>query len=129
MVKKFILKDRDYKENNIALTLVKKEERDVCTVYNLMISYDNSNVSKEIALFEEDILLMNTYKLDSTLNFLYFTEPDLSFTIIDLEDGILVYINLDSGIEYSNIATDSGLSIRLNLTYESFTRFLSSITL
>ncbi|WP_148184267.1 hypothetical protein [Macrococcoides caseolyticum] len=50
-------------------------------------------------------------------------------TLIDLEDGILVYINLDSGIEYSNIATDSGLSIRLNITYDSFTRFLSSITL
>ncbi|MBQ5153504.1 hypothetical protein D6861_005480 [Macrococcoides caseolyticum] len=129
MEKKFVLKDRDYKENNIALILVKKEERDVCTVYNLIISYDNRNVSKEIALFEEDIFLMNTYKLENTLNFLYFTEPDLSFTIIDLEDSILVYINLDSGIEYSNIATDSGLSIRLNITYDSFTRFLSSITL
>lgn len=29
MEKKFVLKDRDYKENNIALILVKKEERDV----------------------------------------------------------------------------------------------------
>lgn len=124
-----ILKDKDYAENNVAVKLTKKEERDVCTIYDVTLHYDKHVVSKEIALFEEDVQLIHTYKLKDNVDFLYFTEPDLSFTIIDLDDDILVYVNFDSGIEYSTIATDSGLSIRLNLSYDAFVNFLSSVTL
>lgn len=130
MVNTIVLKDKDFKENNISFTLNKYKKTDVCTLYKAKLTYENIVTNKEFAFFKEDIDLLEDFQLLEKVEFIYFIEPDLSFTVIDLEDNdILLYINLDSGITFSNIATDSGLSIRMNTTIQEFNHFINALSL
>ncbi len=130
MADTIVIQDKDFKENNISFSLKKYKKTDVCTLYKAKLTYDNNEINEEFSFFKEDIDLLESFQLLETVEFIYFIEPDLSFTLIDLDDNdILLYINLDSGITFSNIATDSGLSIRINTTVQEFKHFINALSL
>ena len=72
-------------------------------------------------------------KLNLNLHFLivteiYFIEPDLHFTIIDFNQELLcIYIDFDSGLRHSNMAKESGISLRINVAKSDFTKFINEL--
>ncbi|MDF4071778.1 hypothetical protein P3W82_21420, partial [Staphylococcus aureus] len=38
-----------------------------------------------------------------------------------------IYIDFDSGLRHSNMATESGISLRINVTKSDFTKFINEL--
>ncbi|MFG6183986.1 hypothetical protein ACF7HK_13995, partial [Staphylococcus aureus] len=55
-------------------------------------------------------------------------EPYLHFTIIDFNQELLcIYIYFDSGLRHSNMATESCISLRINVAKSGFTKFINEL--
>lgn len=123
------LKDRDFDENNISINFKPNCENQKEQInFDVICSYESNKIQTCITLFEDDFQNLDDFKIDSIPYEIDFLEPDLSFTIIDNEEGdIIVYINFDSGLRHSNIATESGISLKLNSTEKEFTSFIQSL--
>ncbi|MCJ0913180.1 MULTISPECIES: hypothetical protein [Mammaliicoccus] len=81
-----ILKDTDFKDNNILLTLehIKSETIDGINhlFFNMIVTYEKSSIEKEIILFEDDILDSDINNFTNDSPDYFFNEPDFWFTII-----------------------------------------------
>ncbi|BCU51728.1 hypothetical protein ACUW9N_000954 [Staphylococcus auricularis] len=127
-----VLKDVSFKENNILLSLDHTESKTIDDMkhiyFNMIITYENSSIKREIMLFEDDILNLNISNFTNDSPDYFFIEPDFWLTVIQLNNNdLILYINFDSGLIHTNIATDSGFSIRMNITKDSFDLFIKNI--
>ncbi|MBO1209255.1 hypothetical protein [Mammaliicoccus sciuri] len=123
-----ILKDIDFKENNILLSLEHIKSITVDDIkynfFKMMITYENTCIEKEILLFEDDIQNLKLSNFTNKSPDYFFNEPDFWFTIIQLnQTDLVLYINFDSGLNHMNMATESGFSVRI-VTKESFNIFI-----
>ncbi|HCW8870562.1 TPA: hypothetical protein OYK14_002152, partial [Staphylococcus aureus] len=47
---------------------------------------------------------------------------------IDFNQELLcIYIDFDSGLRHSNMATESGISLRINVAKSDFTKFINEL--
>ncbi|WP_278926475.1 hypothetical protein [Staphylococcus auricularis] len=127
-----VLKDVSFKENNILLSLDHTESKTIDDIkhiyFNMIITYENSSIKREIMLFEDDILNLNISNFTSDSPDYFFIEPDFWLTVIQLNNNDwILYINFDSGLIHTNIATDSGFSIHMNITKGSFDTFIKNL--
>ncbi|WP_323714471.1 hypothetical protein P3T97_04310 [Mammaliicoccus sciuri] len=127
-----MLKDIDFKENNIVLSL--KHTKSLTTddikhtYFKLMVTYEQSCIEKEIVLLDDEIQNLNISNFTNDSPDYFFNEPDFWLTIIQLnENDLIFYINFDSGLNHMNMATESGLSVRMNVTKESFITFTNNL--
>ncbi|MEX6053235.1 hypothetical protein [Mammaliicoccus sciuri] len=89
-----ILKDIDFKENNILLSLEHIKSITVDDIkynfFKMMITYENTCIEKEILLFEDDIQNLKLSNFTNKSPDYFFNEPDFWFTIIQLNQTDLV---------------------------------------
>ncbi|EJL1285065.1 TPA: hypothetical protein LQO50_001571, partial [Staphylococcus pseudintermedius] len=119
------LQDSSYESSNTSLTLkLKRIENDEDSkIYYLdaVLEFENEKAETELAVFDFDIDFLKNLEYSFPVTDIYFTEPDISLTVIDYEsDELCIYVNLDSGLKHKNESTDSGLSIRLNVEKQVF---------
>ncbi|MCY1026859.1 hypothetical protein OWI79_14375 [Mammaliicoccus sciuri] len=94
----------------------------------MIINYENTSIEKEILLFEDDIQNLKLSNFTNNSPDYFFNEPDFWFTIIQLNKKELgIYINFDSGLNHMNMATESGFSVRMNVTKKSFNIFINKL--
>lgn len=127
-----VLKDVSFKENNILLSLVHIESKTIDDIkhiyFNMIITYGNSSIKREIMLFEDDILNLSISNFTNDSPDYFFIEPDFWLTVSQLNNNdLILYINFDSGLIHTNIATESGFSIRMNITKDSFDTFIKNL--
>lgn len=127
-----ILKDVDFKENNILLSLDHIESKTIDDIkhiyFNMIITYENSSIKREVILFEDDISDLNISNFTNDSPDYFFNEPDFWLTVIQLNNNdLILYINFDSGLIHTNMATESGFSIRMNITKDSFDIFIKNL--
>ncbi len=127
-----ILKDVDFKENNILLSLDHIESKTIDDIkhiyFNMIITYENSSIKREITFFEDDISDLNISSFTNDSPDYFFNEPDFWLTVIQLNNNdLIIYINFDSGLIHTNMATESGFSIRMNITKDSFDIFIKNL--
>lgn len=127
-----ILKDINFKENNILISLELLKAKIIDDIkhfyFKIIITYENSCFEKEIVLFADDIQNLSIHNFTNDCPDHFFNEPDLWLTIIQLNNNdLILYINFDSGLNHMNIATESGLSVRMNVTKESFNTFANNL--
>ncbi|MBF0842329.1 hypothetical protein IR128_11470 [Staphylococcus lentus] len=127
-----ILKDVDFKENNILLSLDHIESKTIDDIkhiyFNMIITYENSSIKREITFFEDDISDLNISSFTNDSPDYFFNEPDFWLTVIQLNNNdLILYINFDSGLIHTNMATESGFSIRMNITKDSFDIFIKNL--
>ena len=59
---------------------------------------------------------------------IHFFESDLLFTLIEYgSEELCLYVNMDSGLRLNKCATDSGISLRLNVTKSDFEKFINDL--
>lgn len=126
-----ILKDNNFKENNIQFSLEHVESittDDIKNIYfKLFATYEDSSIEKEIVLFEEDIQNLSIDSFTNNSPDYFFIEPDFWLTLIKVDQKeFILYINFDSGLHHSQMATESGFSLRMNISKDSFNVFLNN---
>ncbi|HDI6898550.1 TPA: hypothetical protein POH62_002098 [Staphylococcus aureus] len=124
---KVILKDASYLHSKTSITFILKDV--VIEEDNEIYYFDTSaTVEFEFALFDSDIDNLKHIEYDNPVTEIYFIEPDLHFTIIDFNQELLcIYIDFDSGLRHSNMATESGISLRINVAKSGFTKFINEL--
>lgn len=127
-----LIKDINFESSNVSFGLYYKNtyiEDDLKTViFDFKITYEDKIIKDEFVIFSHEINKLNN--LTNELNEIdyYFYEPNVSFTVFEsIAEDIVFYINLDSGLKYSNNPSDSGLSIRLEVEKIVFNRFINQI--
>ncbi|PCF86200.1 hypothetical protein [Staphylococcus intermedius] len=128
-----ILKDNAFKYNHVAVTFnlesVVEDEGEKIFNFKVKSTFDNQSVSTDLALFESDLQQLQQLEFKTGMTDISFLEPDLYFTVIPLEDGEMVlYVHYDSGMLYSNIGTDAGVAVKLNVTQRAFQVFIDELT-
>ncbi|WP_323702522.1 hypothetical protein [Mammaliicoccus sp. Dog046] len=126
------LRDTNFKESNVQcqFEFIQTELIDDIKHYHylLHVSYDRMQFEKEIVFFENEIESLDINHFTNNSPDFYFYEPDFWFTIFRQdEDELIVYLNFDSGLIHSNMATESGQSVRMNTTVEAFNTFLHDL--
>lgn len=128
--KSIILKDRSYRENNVAIAFKLKNtmvnDGESIFYFTVIITYEHEKILTELAVFKDDIDNLKNFKITEQVNEFYFYEPDISFLVVDIDD-LYFFINLDSGLRHSNMCTDSGVSLRMNISVESLEKFISDL--
>ncbi len=127
-----VLKDIDFKENNILFSLEHLETKTIDDIKHIFlkvkVTYESSAIEKDLVLFEDDLQNLDISNFTNNSPDYFFNEPDIWLTIIQLnKNDLILYINFDSGLIQSNMATESGLSVRKNVTKESFNIFVNNI--
>lgn len=127
-----ILKDIDFKENNILFSSEHLETKTIDDIKHIFlkvkVTYESSVIEKDLVLFEDDIQNLDINNFTNNSPDYFFNEPDIWLTIIQLDkNDLILYINFDSGLIQSNMATESGLSVRMNVTKESFITFINNL--
>ncbi|HHU6751531.1 TPA: hypothetical protein ACUI23_002261 [Staphylococcus pseudintermedius] len=127
------LKDNAYQYNNVAVTFnlgsVTDEKDDKIFNFKVTSTFDNQSVSTDLTLFESDMQQLQQFELKMGMTDINFLEPDLYLTVIQLEDDEMVlYVHYDSGILYSNMGTDAGIAVKLNVTQHAFQSFVNELT-
>ncbi|WP_281199866.1 hypothetical protein [Staphylococcus schleiferi] len=130
--KVIILKDDAYEESNVSITFTLKnicmDEGLKIYYFDAMTRFENQQIETELAIFDDEIQRLKDVEFTQPLTKLYFLEPDISLTVIEVKkDEFCVYVTLDSGLRMHNIATESGLSVRLNVAKSSFKQFINEI--
>ncbi|MGW7932814.1 hypothetical protein ACWEWU_14430 [Staphylococcus xylosus] len=127
-----LIKDINFESSNVSFGLCYKNtyiEDDFKTViFDVTITYEDKIIKDEFVIFSHEINKLNN--LTNELNEIdyYFYEPNVSFTVFEsIAEDIVFYINLDSGLKYSNHPSDSGLSIRLEIEKIAFNKFINQI--
>ncbi|MBA8762937.1 hypothetical protein [Staphylococcus coagulans] len=130
--KVIILKDDAYEKSNVSITFTLKnismDEELKIYYFEVMTQFENQQIETELAIFNDEIQHLKDLEFTPPITKLYFLEPDISLTVIEVEkDEFCVYVNLDSGLRMHNIATESGISVRLNVAQSSFKQFINEI--
>ncbi|ALN75886.1 hypothetical protein [Staphylococcus agnetis] len=126
------LQDDLYTESQTSLTFefLKVNKEDALTIYDfkIIVSFENSHFYTDFSLFDMDIENLKKFKCKSRLSEIYFLEPDLTFTIIKRNrHDLTVFVTLDSGLRHANIVSESGCTIKLNVTKKTFDQFLNEL--
>lgn len=131
---KVILKDASYLHSKTSITFILKdvviEEDNEIYYFDTSATFEDQEVEFEFALFDSDIDNLKHIEYDNPVTEIYFIEPDLHFTIIDFNQELLcIYIDFDSdsGLRHSNMATESGISLRINVAKSGFTKFINEL--
>ncbi len=129
---KIILADASYVHSNTSITFILKnvviEEGNKIFYFDTSATFEDQDIKFELALFDSDMDNLKNLEYDNPVTEIYFIEPDLHFTIIDFSQELLcIYIDFDSGLRHSNMATESGISLRINVTKTDFTKFLNEL--
>ncbi|MBA8763012.1 hypothetical protein [Staphylococcus coagulans] len=130
--KVIILKDDAYEKSNVSITFtlknIRMDEGLIIYYFEVMTQFENQQIETELAIFNDEIQHLKGLEFTPPITKLYFLEPDISLTVIEVEkDEFCVYVNLDSGVRMHNIATESGISVRLNVAQSSFKQFINEI--
>lgn len=129
---KVILRDASYLHSKTSLTFILKnvviEEDNKNFYFDTSATFEDQEVKFEFALFDSDMDNLKHIEYDNPVTEVYFIEPELHFTIIDFNQELFcIYIDLDSGLRHSNMATDSGISLRINVSKTDFTKFINEL--
>ncbi|HHA0434557.1 TPA: hypothetical protein ACOE1S_002386 [Staphylococcus aureus] len=118
---KVILRDASYLHSKTSITFILKdvviEEDNKIYYFDTSATFEDQEVKFEFALFDSDMDNLKHMDYDNPVTEIYFIEPDLHFTIIDF----------DSGLRHSNMATESGISLRINIAKSDFTKFINEL--
>ncbi|KFE41386.1 hypothetical protein [Staphylococcus agnetis] len=126
------LQDGLYTESQTSLTFefLKVTKEDELTIYDfkIIVSFENTHFHTDFSLFDMDIENLKKFKCKSRLSEIHFLEPDLTFTIIKRNrHDLTVFVTLDSGLRHSNCVSESGGTIKLNVTKKTFYQFLNEL--
>lgn len=131
---KVILKDASYLHSKTSITFILKdvviEEDNKIYYFDTSATFEDQEIKFEFALFDSDMDNLKYIEYDNPVTEIYFIEPDLHFTIIDFNQELLcIYIDFDSGsgLRHSNMVTESGVSLRINVTKSGFTKFINEL--
>lgn len=129
---KVILKDASYLHSKTSITFILKdvviEEDNKIYYFDTSATFEDQEIKFEFALFDSDMDNLKYIEYDNPVTEIYFIEPDLHFAIIDFNQELLcIYIDFDSGLRYSNMVTESGVSLRINVTKSGFTKFINEL--
>ncbi|MCS5349597.1 hypothetical protein NYT34_09770 [Staphylococcus aureus] len=129
---KVILADASYLYSKASITFILKdvviEEDNKIFYFDTSATFEDQEIKFELALFDSDMDNLKHLEYDNPVTEIYFIEPDLHFTIIDFSQELLcIYIDFDSGLRHSNMGTESGVSLRINVTKTDFTKFLNEL--
>lgn len=127
-----VLKDIDFKENNILFSLEHLETKTIDDIKHIFlkvkVTYESSAIEKDLVLFEDDLQNLDISNFTNNSPDYFFNEPDFWLTVIQLNDNeLILYINFDSGLIHTNMATESGFSIRMNIMKDSFDVFIKNL--
>ncbi|MDF4071636.1 hypothetical protein P3W82_20670, partial [Staphylococcus aureus] len=114
---KVILRDASYVHSKTSITFILKdvviEEDNKIFYFDTSATFEDQEIKFEFALFDSDMDNLKHMEYDNPVTEIYFIEPDLHFMIIDFNQEMLcIYIDFDSGLRHSNMATESGISLR-----------------
>ncbi|MBF1917007.1 hypothetical protein [Staphylococcus aureus] len=127
---KVILRDASYLHSKTSITFILKdvviEEDNKIFYFDTSATFEDQEIKFEFALFDSDMDNLKHMEYDNPVTEIYFIEPELHFTIIDFNQELLC-IYIDSGLRHSNVATDSGISLRINVTKTDFTKFINEL--
>ncbi|TDM46272.1 hypothetical protein ETI08_06215 [Macrococcoides goetzii] len=119
------LKDKDYENNHLSLTVKPSVEDELVEVE---FTLKSSAISIPVTTYFMDIdlpVFNNLLEIGDH----YFTEPNIWITTIDVsEEDVTFYINIDYGELTSYVATESGFSLRMNVSRNEFVMFFSNIS-
>ncbi|MBE5676820.1 hypothetical protein HUZ99_10335 [Staphylococcus sp. SS87] len=129
---KVILADASYLYSKASITFILKdviiEEDNKIFYFDTSATFEDQDIKFELALFDSDMDNLKNLEYDNPVTEINFIEPDLHFTIIDFSQELLcIYIDFDSGLRHSNMGTESGVSLRINVTKTDFTKFLNEL--
>ncbi|NFW23729.1 hypothetical protein G0W81_05350 [Staphylococcus aureus] len=131
---KVILRDASYVHSKTSITFILKdvviEEDNKIYYFDTSATFEDQEIKFEFALFDSDMDNLKHMEYDNPVTEIYFIEPDLHFTIIDFNQELLcIYIDFDSdsGLRHSNMATESGISLRINVTKSDFNIFINEL--
>ncbi|HDJ3184490.1 TPA: hypothetical protein PP875_001420 [Staphylococcus aureus] len=129
---KVILRDASYLHSKTSITFILKdvviEEDNKIFYFDTSATFEDQEIKFEFALIDSDMDNLKHMEYDNPVTEIHFIEPDLHFTIIDFNQELLcIYIDFDSGLRHSNRATDSGISLRINVTKTDFTKFINEL--
>ena len=131
-LKKIILKDMYHGTSNTSLELVLKkilEDYGEKIFYiDTTLKFEEQQLINEFAIFSHDINQLKKFDYTPPVSEIHFFEPDLSFTLIEYgSEELCLYVNMDSGLRLNKCATDSGISLRLNVTKSDFEKFINNL--
>lgn len=119
------LKDKDCENNHLSLTVKPSVEDELVEVE---FTLKSSAISIPVTTYFMDIdlpVFNNLLEIGDH----YFTEPNIWITTIDVsEEDVTFYINIDYGELTSYVATESGFSLRMNVSRNEFVMFFSNIS-
>ncbi|TXO03089.1 hypothetical protein [Staphylococcus aureus] len=129
---KVILRDASYVHSKTSITFILKdvviEEDNKIYYIDTSATFEDQEVKFEFALFDSDMDNLKHMEYDNPVTEIYFIEPDLHFTIIGFNQELLcIYIDFDSGLRHSNMATESDISLRINVTKSDFNKFINEL--
>ncbi|UXS76299.1 hypothetical protein [Staphylococcus chromogenes] len=133
-LKTLILKDVYHGTSNTSLELVLKkilEDYGEKIYYiDTILKFEEQLLTNEFAIFSHDINQLKKFDYPPPVSEIYFLEPDLSFTLIEYgSEEMSLYVNMDSGLRLNNCATDSVISLRLNVTKSDLKKFINDLIL
>ncbi|GGI31896.1 hypothetical protein J8H63_10165 [Staphylococcus chromogenes] len=92
------------------------------------LKFEEQQLINEFAIFSHDINQLKKFDYTPPVSEIHFFEPDLSFTLIEYgPEELSLLLNMDSGLRLNNCATDSGISLRLNVTKSDFEKFINDL--
>ncbi|REH86944.1 hypothetical protein DOS58_00725 [Staphylococcus felis] len=126
------LKDNAYAYSQSSLSFVLRnslvEEGERIYYFDVFITVENIKYKLKIALFDSDFDNLKGFKYGTPISECYFIEPDFHLTVLHFGDeDLVVYVNVDSGLRYANVATESGIAIKLNVTKDKFDHFINQL--
>ncbi|RAI82244.1 hypothetical protein BFS35_000755 [Macrococcoides goetzii] len=125
MRKIFELKDKNFDDNQLSLTAKLSVEDELVEVE---FTLKSSAISIPVTTYFMDIdlpVFNNLLEIGDH----YFTEPNIWITTIDVSgEDVTFYINIDYGELTSYVATESGFSLRMNVSRNEFVMFFSNIS-
>ncbi|UMT75053.1 hypothetical protein ML435_09345 [Staphylococcus roterodami] len=129
---KVILADASYLYSKASITFILKdvviEEDNKIFYFDTSATFEDQDIKFELALFDSDMDNLKHLEYDNPVTEINFIEPDLHFTIIDFSQELLcIHIDFDSGLRHSNMGTESGFSLRINVIKTDFTKFLNEL--
>ncbi len=133
MKSKYItLKDNAYAYSQSSLSFVLRnslvEEGERIYYFDVFITVENIKYKLKIALFDSDFDNLKGFKYDTPISECYFIEPDFHLTVLHFgNEDLVVYVNIDSGLRYANVVTESGIAIKLNVTKDKFDYFINQL--
>lgn len=112
----------------LVLTKILEDYGEKIYYIDTILKFEEQQLTNKFAIFSHDINQLKEFDYTPPVSEIYFLEPDLSFTLIEYEsEELSLFVNMDSGLRLNNCATDSGISLRLNVTKSDFEKFINDL--